>query len=77
MLKLLSVNRHGTFIDGAMVSPVTIQSLGLNEKSDFRFRISAPSDSCHAGGLTLFGHGFGNYNQDIKLHVIYGDKEAE
>ena len=76
LLKLLSVNQHGTFMDGAMISPITIQRLDLNDKSDFRFRIAAPADSCHAGGLTLFGHGFGNYNQDIKLHVIYDTKDS-
>ncbi|MCH3972541.1 MAG: helix-turn-helix domain-containing protein [Oscillospiraceae bacterium] len=71
LLILLTVNRMGSFVDGIMISPVTLQSLGLNKNSEFRFRIAAPSNAVHAGGMTLFGHGFGNYNQDIKLHVIY------
>lgn len=29
-------------------------------------------NAANAGGLTLFGHGFGNYNQDIRARVIYG-----
>lgn len=76
LLKLLSVNAQGTFIDGKMISPVTIQNLKLDRNSDFRFRMAAPSDAANAGGFTLFGHGFGNYNQDIRLHVIY-DTSAE
>lgn len=77
LLKLLSINAQGTFIDGLMISPVTIDALNLNEKSNFKFKISAPADAKNAGGFTLFGHNFGNYNQDIKLHVIYDTAEDD
>jgi Predicted transcriptional regulator len=71
LLKLLSINEQGTFIDGRMISPVNINDLNLNEKSNFQFRLAASADAKNAGGFTLFGRNFGNYNQDIKLHVIY------
>lgn len=71
LLKLLCINAYGTYLDGLMVSPVTIQSLRLDEKSDLQFRIAAPADAPHPGGLTLFGQGFGNYNQDIRVRMIY------
>lgn len=75
LLKLLSINQHGTFIDGLMISPVNLHTLQLNEKSDFCFRITADANAKNAGGMTLFGKNFGNYNQDIKFHVIYEDPE--
>ena len=28
-------------------------------------------DARNVGGLTLFGSGYGNYNQDIKVHITY------
>lgn len=71
LLKLLSINAQGTFIDGRMISSVNIDSLHLNEHSNFQFRLAASSEAKNAGGFTLFGRNFGNYNQDIKLHVIY------
>lgn len=76
MLKLLSINRQGTFIDGLMVSPVTIDSLNLHYKSDLRFRIGIPDKAANVGGMTIFGQGFGNYNQGIRFRVIYSDTEA-
>ena len=77
LLKLLSINRHGTFIDGLMISPCSLGDLALNPESDFRFRIAAPADAKNVGGFTLFGHGFGNYDQDIRLHVIYETVPAD
>ena len=29
----------------------------------------------HPGGLTLFGKGFGNYNQDIQVVVSYASPQ--
>ena len=34
-------------------------------------RFSVPDSAEHVGGLTLFGRGFGNYNQDIEFHIQY------
>ena len=28
-------------------------------------------DAAHVGGLTIFGKGFGNYNQDISVRINY------
>ena len=77
LLKLLSINRQGTFIDGLMISPVTIDSLNLHYKSDLRFRLGIPDDAANVGGMTIFGHGFGNYNQGIRFRVIYNETPSE
>lgn len=71
LLKLLCINKSGTYVDGLMVSPVRIEDLDINEKKEFLFRISAPAEALNAGGCTIFGRGFGNYNQGIKFNVIY------
>ncbi|WP_270529063.1 ArsR/SmtB family transcription factor [Mitsuokella jalaludinii] len=75
LLKLLVINKAGTYIDGLMISPVRITDLNLDEKSEFRFRIASPADARNAGGCTIFGRGFGNYNQGIKFNVIYTEAE--
>ena len=71
LLKLLVINKAGTYIDGLMISPVRITDLNLDEKSEFRFRIASPADARNAGGCTIFGRGFGNYNQDIEFRIQY------
>lgn len=75
LLKLLCINKTGTYMDGLMISPVRIDDLALNEASEFIFRIASPAEACNAGGCTIFGRGFGNYNQDIKFNVIYVEDE--
>ena len=71
LLKLLCINKSGTYVDGLMVSPVRIEDLDINEKKEFLFRIAAPAEALNARGCTIFGRGFGNYNQGIKFNVIY------
>jgi predicted transcriptional regulator len=66
-IKLLTINREGTFIDGNnWVSNVTIGQLDIRPGKRLRLRISS-----QGSGVTLFGHGFGNYNQDISVTSIY------
>jgi predicted transcriptional regulator len=71
LLKLLSINSYGTFIDGMKISDVTLEDLELNYKSDIQFKLAVPEDTKHVGGLTIFGKNFGNYNQGISVRLIY------
>jgi predicted transcriptional regulator len=66
-IKLLTINQKGTFIDGNnWVSSVTIDRLGIMPGNRIRLRITSLGS-----GVTLFGCGFGNYNQDISVTGIY------
>ena len=71
LLKLLSVNETGTYIDGRKISDVKLSELNLNHTSPMALRFEIPDTAENIGGLTIFGKGFGNYNQDIKARVIY------
>jgi len=71
LLKLLSINKFGTFIDGLKISDVTIDDINLDFKSDLKFKFSVPENTNHVGGLTIFGANFGNYNQGIHVRIIY------
>ena len=80
LLKLLVINKRGTFIDGLQISDVTINHLNLTDKSTIRFKMAVNNDADHIGGLTIFGKNFGNYNQDINVRINYspiptGDNE--
>ena len=71
LLKLLVINKKGTFIDGLKISDVTIDSFNLDYRSGIRFKMSVDDDAAHVGGLTIFGKSFGNYGQDIKVSINY------
>ncbi|MDD2972656.1 MAG: winged helix-turn-helix transcriptional regulator [Lachnospiraceae bacterium] len=71
LLKLLVINKKGTFIDGLKISDVNIRQFDLTYKSILKFKIGVPDDAAHIGGLTIFGKTFGNYNQDINVRINY------
>ncbi|SET08843.1 transcriptional regulator [Paenibacillus sp. NFR01] len=70
MLKVLRINSLGTFMDGQQISPVTLQDIDWHS-SQWRLRITAEPAGRRRGGLTVFGRGFGNYDQDIFVRVYY------
>ncbi len=76
LLKMLVINRKGTFMDGFRISDVTLEQFGLDYKSAIRFRLEVQEDAAHVGGLTLFGNGFGNYGQGIRVRMRYSPMET-
>ncbi|GFZ29747.1 transcriptional regulator [Clostridium zeae] len=71
LLKLLIINKFGTFIDGLKISDTTIEDINLNYKSDLILKMAVPEETKHVGGLTIFGKNFGNYNQGLNVRVVY------
>jgi len=71
LLKLLSINEKGSFIDGIQISDMCISQLNIHYKSDIIFTVSVPKHAENVGGVTLFGKGFGNYNQDLNARIIF------
>lgn len=76
LLKLLVINHSGTYVDGLRISDVCIDDLKLNSHSTIKFRMAVPDGAEHAGGLTIFGRSFGNYNQDIDVQISYSPAGA-
>lgn len=63
------VGPGGTSIDGVGLSSVTISQLGLAQRGPIVVRIGVRPEARRVGGLNVFGRGFGNYPQDIVLHL--------
>lgn len=74
LLKLVLVNKEGCFIDGRKISDLSIDHFEIDYKSDITFKLGVPENAANVGGLTVFGKGFGNYNQDISVRVIFEEK---
>lgn len=71
LLKMISINKKGTFLDGLKISDVNIKQFALDYRSTIRFKLQVPEDARNVGGLTIFGSSFGNYSQDIKVRISY------
>lgn len=77
-LKMIVVNEMGTFLDGRQISEKGFGNRVLTEYSDLRFRFQTHETAKYKGGLALYGKGFGNYKQDIRVQVHYmPDETAE
>lgn len=75
LLKTLTINYKGTFVDGLKISDVKIGDFRLDSRSMLRFRMEVKEDSEYVGGMTLFGNGFGNYSQGIRVRLRYSPIE--
>jgi predicted transcriptional regulator len=77
LLKMLQINKKGSFVDGVKKSDITIEQFELTDKSMLRFRIAVPESAEHVGGVTLFGRAFGNYSQDIDVYISYSPRRMD
>ena len=75
LLKMIVINKKGTFVDGLKISDVTINQFNLDYKSTVRFKFEIEEDAKNIGGISIFGSEFGNYNQDIKVRIAYSPME--
>ncbi|WP_054023288.1 ArsR/SmtB family transcription factor [Bacillus sp. FJAT-28004] len=70
LLKRLIIKKDGTYMDGIRLSDVSLDQIDISN-SHWTFRIAILEDAEHIGGFTLFGSGFGNYNQDLIFKLYY------
>ena len=74
LLKTLSITEKGTFIDGGVkISDVTVRDLDIDYTTALTFKMSVPKDTKNCGGLTLFGKGFGDYDQGIRCMAYFAE----
>ena len=71
LLKKLTITPEGTFLDAEKLSDVSTRQLALTDQSVMKFRFSVLPGAKHPGGCTLFGAGFGDYNQHIPAGVLF------
>ena len=71
LLKMIVINKKGTFVDGLKISDVTINQFNLDYKSTVRFKFEIEEDAKNIGGITIFGSEFGNY----KVRIAYSPME--
>jgi predicted transcriptional regulator len=75
LLKIWSVDRECSYVDGAKVSEVDLSRLVVAPQQSISVRLGVKPDAEHQGGFNLFGKGFGNYPQDLLLRLHYAPKK--
>lgn len=66
----IALNDEGSFIGGIKVSDKTLGDYRIECGKQIRFRIFVPESAEHRGGFTLFGKGFGDYNEGIVCNFV-------
>lgn len=69
LLKTIRIDASGTYMDGERMSDVTLADIKLSEPF-WTLRFTVDEDSPNVGGLTIYGAGFGNHDQDIVIRVL-------
>lgn len=70
LLKTIRIMNHGTYMDGEPLSGITIKDIP-DDSPVWGLRFEVKEDAENVGGCTLFGKGFGNYDQDIRVKLFY------
>lgn len=76
LLTTWRVDAYGTALESHRVSRVGLKDLKLDARPFVSVRIEVKKIDGFAGGLNLFGRGFGDHPQGIVLKYCYGGAEA-
>lgn len=74
MLKTWILAENGTYLDEEKISEVAIKEYHLNETDFISVRIGIKEDAVHKGGVNLFGDGFGDYAQSLRMAIYYEEE---
>nr|WP_144926189.1 ArsR family transcriptional regulator [Paenibacillus bovis] len=74
LLKTLRITPYNVAIDGDIISDESIYTLHFEEEI-IKLRIEIKEDATHVGGFTIFGKGFGNWDQNIEWKFYYTEKK--
>ena len=74
LLKTWILAENGTFLEEEKLSGTTIKDYRLNESDFISVRIGIKEDAANKGGINLFGDGFGDYAQGIRMAIYYEEE---
>ncbi|MGI5856804.1 MAG: ArsR/SmtB family transcription factor [Candidatus Merdivicinus sp.] len=73
LLKTISLNNTSSRIDGITQPGIFLRDFLDFSQNSLLFTIACSREARNCGGVTLFGRGFGNYDTDIEVEVVYGE----
>ncbi|MBI1332284.1 MAG: helix-turn-helix domain-containing protein [Armatimonadetes bacterium] len=76
-LKAWRINNEGTYVDDQKLSNVSIADLNVQPWQATRIRIGIKPEDANQGGFTLFGKGFGSFEQDLLLRIHHSTRGGD
>lgn len=73
ILKTWKLTEDGTYIDDLKISEMPLGSYSLNASDYISVRIGIKENAKKKGGINLFGEGFGDFAQGIRMAIYYED----
>ncbi len=73
ILKTWKLTEDGTYIDDLKISEMPLGSYSLNASDYISVRIGIKENATEKGGINLFGEGFGDFAQGIRMAIYYED----
>ena len=70
-LKTFRITHYGALVDDEPWTDCTISDIHIEPWQATRIRIGIQNDAQRKGGFTLFGKGFGSYDQDLVLRILH------
>lgn len=71
LLKNWKIDDTGSYLDDVKVSEVTLSDLQLAGRKFLTLRLGVKAGAANVGGINLFGKGFGDFDQDIMMRILY------
>ena len=68
-LKTWSIREDGCYLDGERVSDTCLRDFRIGEGHYLSVRIGVSKDAINKGGMNLFGEGFGDHAQGIRMAI--------
>ncbi|MBL8588522.1 MAG: helix-turn-helix domain-containing protein [Methylobacteriaceae bacterium] len=68
------VTRDGAFCGAERISDVSVRDLALDEHHSIKLRVGIDERGGRPGGVNIFGKGFGNHNQDIRMRLVLASR---
>lgn len=75
LLKKITIDNDGTWLDNELISPIKVNELELNKKDYISLKLGVKSNSHYVGGINLFGKEFGDHNQNIEIQIALDNNE--
>jgi len=78
-LKVWHLDSEGASVDGVRISGVKVEDLAIKPWQPTKVKFGVKPNAPNQGGFTLFGKGFGNYEQDVVFrirHIVTRDELA-
>jgi predicted transcriptional regulator len=73
MLTEWSIGEEGSSVNGEPSTGTTLNDLKLDFNEPIKVRLEVRADAENCKGLNLFGAGYGDHPQDMKLRFVRGD----